>query len=166
MPTTTNYGWTTPTVGGDPSTWGGILNTAIQSVDTSLHGVQTTAAAALPRAGGTMTGRVDLRAATMALQSLPPSTGAVAIDLSLGQYIVLPVSGAVTLSFTNVAQGSVATGVILQITGGSAGVFWPANTHWSEGVAPSLSSGTDIVAMMTANNGGTWRAVLIGRAML
>lgn len=55
MATTTNYGWTKPTVSGSSDTWGTELNTLIDSVDSQLKTVSDTASAALPKAGGTMT---------------------------------------------------------------------------------------------------------------
>lgn len=40
MPDTTNYGWTYPTVGGNADTWGTVINTAFQAIDTSLKAVE------------------------------------------------------------------------------------------------------------------------------
>lgn len=72
MAQTINYSWTYPTVGADLDTWGGILNAAFVAADASLKTVNNIADAALPRAGGTMTGDLvlagapdaDLKAAT------------------------------------------------------------------------------------------------------
>lgn len=57
---TPNYGWTMPQVGGDPDTWGGLLNTNFDDIDSVVFGIQTTANGALPKAGGTMTGALNL----------------------------------------------------------------------------------------------------------
>lgn len=39
MATTTNFGWTKPTVGGDSDTWGTVLNNAIDAVDAELFAI-------------------------------------------------------------------------------------------------------------------------------
>lgn len=62
MAATVNYSWTYPTVGADLDTWGGILNQAFIDADADLKAVDDVAAAALPTAGGTMTGFITLHA--------------------------------------------------------------------------------------------------------
>lgn len=62
MAATTNYSWTYPTVGADLDTWGGILNTAFIDIDADLKTVDNLAVAALPKSGGTMTGKITLDA--------------------------------------------------------------------------------------------------------
>lgn len=47
MPTTSNYGWTTPTVGGSDETWGTLLNAAFVEIDADLAAVSVVASAAL-----------------------------------------------------------------------------------------------------------------------
>jgi hypothetical protein len=56
MATTTNYGLTKPTVGASENTWGDSLNTDMDLIDTQMKASADVAAAALPKAGGTMTG--------------------------------------------------------------------------------------------------------------
>lgn len=65
MPTqdpTTNYGWNLPNVGGDVGAWGGLLNSILgddaTGIDPIVKGVSNVANAALPKAGGTMTGAI------------------------------------------------------------------------------------------------------------
>ena len=44
MADTTNYGWTKPTVGGSADTWGGLVNTVFDDIDTDLKAVSDAAA--------------------------------------------------------------------------------------------------------------------------
>lgn len=46
MATTTNYGWTVPTVGGDNSTWGTIANAVFTAIDSALYAVSVATTAA------------------------------------------------------------------------------------------------------------------------
>lgn len=74
---TTNYNLTKPEVGGDTNQWGGHLNDDLDVIDTQIKSRQTEAAAAqstanaaLPKAGGTMTGPITLSGApTVALHA-------------------------------------------------------------------------------------------------
>lgn len=54
--TTTNYGWTIIEVGANADQWGSLNNTNFTDIDADLFAVSTVASAALPKAGGTMTG--------------------------------------------------------------------------------------------------------------
>lgn len=45
---TTNYGWSKPTVGGDSSSWGTELNSSLDGIDSTVHTVSGVANAALP----------------------------------------------------------------------------------------------------------------------
>lgn len=53
---TAHYNFTKPQVGGDPDTWGDLLNANFDSIDTAIYDAKTVADAAVPKAGGTMTG--------------------------------------------------------------------------------------------------------------
>jgi hypothetical protein len=58
--TTTNYGYVKPEVGASNDTWGGKLNSDLDDIDADLKAVSDVADAALPKAGGTMTGDITL----------------------------------------------------------------------------------------------------------
>ena len=166
MPTTTtNYGWTKPTIGGDSGNWGNELNTTLDSVDTTVKAVSDVANAALPAAGGVMTGRLDAKVSSGARVDKGSISGAQSFDLSGAQYFTYTVGGALTPSFTNVAPGTVFQGMIHRIVnGGSAAISWPASVKWPSGSAPSLTAaGTDLVAFITDDNGATWRGFVLGK---
>ena len=44
--TTTNYGWVKPTVGASVDAWGGYINTDLDGIDSTVHGIQTSVPAA------------------------------------------------------------------------------------------------------------------------
>ena len=58
--TTTNYGWIIPEVGASDDTWGAKLKTLFETQDTDLDAVSDVADAALPAAGGTVSGSLTL----------------------------------------------------------------------------------------------------------
>ena len=53
-----NYGWTKPAVGASSDSWGGKLNTDLDGIDSALFAVSGVANAALPKAGGAMSGAI------------------------------------------------------------------------------------------------------------
>lgn len=55
---TTNYGFSKITPGTEKDVWGPIQSTTLDSIDTQIKNRQNEAAAALPKAGGTMTGKL------------------------------------------------------------------------------------------------------------
>lgn len=164
MANTANYAWVKPTVGGDTNAWGTELNTLFDAVDANLKTVNNEADAALPKAGGALTGRLDAKTATEALNALGGVSGnPVNIDCSVAQYVTATISGNTTFAFTNVPAG--AFGVILELTnGGAFSVAWPAAVKWPGGAAPALTAaGLDILAFLTHDSGVTWRAYLVAR---
>lgn len=169
--TTTNYGWTKPEVGASTGTWGTKVDATYEDIDTDLKAVsdaavaaQATATAALPKAGGVMTGRVDLFTSQSALTALGNIQTTQALSLALSNAFSATVIGAVTLSFTNVPSGTFVQGLLLKIiNGGAFAVTWPGSVLWPSGTAPSLTaSGTDVVALVSFDAGTTW----YGRASL
>lgn len=162
MALTTNFGWDKPTVGGDSGAWGTKLNTLADDVDADLKTVKDTADAALPKTGGVMTGRVDVKTSTIARQDKGSISGAQSLDLAVAQYFSLQVGGALTLSIVNAASGTVAQGIVLRIVnGGAFAITWPASVKWPNGSAPAFTvAGTDVVVLLTDDNGTTWRAVI------
>jgi hypothetical protein len=54
---TAHYNWTKPAVGGDPDTWGGLLNTDLDNIDSQVY---TASTYALPLTGGALTGALSI----------------------------------------------------------------------------------------------------------
>jgi hypothetical protein len=165
MAVTSNYNWTLPTVSGDSGAWGTILNAAIIAVDAALWAVSAVASAALPKAGGTMTGHLKTLTSSATRYDFGNVSGGVAINLAVAQMFTLTVNGNLTLSFTNVPSGSVTSGVSLLITNpGAYTITWPTGTQWNGGAPPTFTaSGKDRVVMITDDAGTTWHAVVVGQ---
>lgn len=162
MPTTTNYGWLYPTDGGSADVWGDILNDMIVEQDADLKTVNDLASAALPKAGGTMTGRVDTLTSTATVVAKGSISGAQSLDCATGQGFTATLSGSTTFSFTNVPTGLF--GFVLKLTAGSSGVTWPASVKWAAGTAPTLSAGVDILGFVTFDGGTLWYGVPVNLA--
>src|SRR5690348_7097796 len=120
---------TVPTVGGSSGTWGTTLNTAVGTLYTNDSNLKATADAALPLAGGTMTGNVDLTTATMATTAKGSVSGAVTLDLSASDHFSLTVGGAITgITLSNVPASPKVAVLILEITnGGAFAITWPTS---------------------------------------
>ncbi len=61
---TPNYNLAQPEVGGEIDTWGGLLNADLLTLDTTIKAVSDVANAAVPKAGGTMTGQLNITPAS------------------------------------------------------------------------------------------------------
>ena len=166
--TTLNYTLTKPEVDASQGTWGTKLNTDMDLVDTQMKvnedaaaASQTTADAALPATGGAMTGEVDVltsRSKYVALGSISTTQD---LDFDLANAFTFTVGAGVTLSFTNVPTADdFIVGAILKITnGGAFFITWPAAVNWVGGVTPTFTtSGTDLVALVSFDDGTTWQA--------
>lgn len=89
--------------------------------------------------------------------------GASNIDCSLASVFSRTVSGATTLTVSNVSPAGNVTSFILELTnGGSATVTWWAGMKWAGGVAPTLTTaGLDILGFYTRDGGATWRGSMM-----
>lgn len=133
--TTSTYALTKPEVGASSGTWGGKLNTDLDSLDTELG---------KPRRPFNS-----------------PAVGAsTTCDLSLARTFVFTVSQATTLAFTNVPTSSFRVEIELLITNGSAFVLtFPASVTWlSGGIHGFQVAGVDAVRLVTRDGGTTWYA--------
>lgn len=162
----TTRGWALPTDGGSSNTWGAILNdTTFPAIDTDLTGVEATADAALPKAGGTMTGELALKVATTPITALGSVGSTASINCTLGHVFTLTCTGSCALTLDSVPAG-VALGILVKITNGAAGTFThPTGTVWAAGAAPTLGSGTDWIGYILTNSGSTPVGVAVALAV-
>lgn len=143
----------------DGSRWGGVTPTELAAELAALAG-----GALLPRAGGSLTGRVRFAASTEAVQALGAVSGAVALDLSAASCFSLTAAGNITISFSN-AQAGAHNWLTLYISnGGAYTITWPGSVNWNISAAPVLQAvGDDVVAFMSANGGQVWKGMQVWR---
>ena len=87
------------------------------------------------------------------------------IDLATGNYFTKTISGATTLTVSNVPATGTAISFILDLTnGGSATITWWSGVKWVSGTAPTLTSaGRDVLAFFTHDGGTTWTGLVLGK---
>lgn len=78
------------------------------------------------------------------------------VDLSMGCYFKLNVTGPVTLDLmTYTIEGPFASKFTMEIIGGGTDITWWPGARWEGGVAPVLSSNTDIIEFITTDGGAS-----------
>lgn len=99
------------------------------------------------------------------IQEHKSSLSANNIDLSTGNYFNKTISGATTLTVSNVPATNTVGAFILELTnGGSGTITWWSGVKWAGGTAPTLTSaGVDIIAFYTHDGGTTWRGAVIAK---
>lgn len=110
----------------------------------------------LALSGGALTG--GLREARVAM----PAND---INLNSGNYFTKTISGATSLTVSNVPSAGTAASFILDLTnGGSATITWWSGTKWAGGTAPTLTSaGRDVLGFFTHDGGTTWSGLVLGK---
>ncbi len=81
---TPNYNLAQPEVGGEVDTWGGLLNTDLLTIDTTMKAISDVANGALPKTGGTMTGALTNTATGGTQLILAPTSGNSTIEMRTG----------------------------------------------------------------------------------
>lgn len=172
---TTNYGWDLPDVSADAGAWGTLLNTILDDIDDKLFTADAVADAALPIAGGVMTGHSDLLTQHITGAELVGGTGTKTIDLDVANWyrITTNLSGASVIDITNVANYSAGStdivAVILQIKGGGEATSItynldgsPLTVLWQDGAAPTYAAAglDDIIVLFSYDGGTTWIGVV------
>lgn len=125
----------------------------------SLSSYLTTSSAAstyLALAGGSLTG--GLKEARVAM-------GASDINLNAGNYFTRTISGATTLTVSNVPATGTAQSFILDLTnGGAAAVTFFSGVKWAGGTAPTLTAaGRDVLGFFTHDGGTTWSGLVLAK---
>jgi hypothetical protein len=113
----------------------------------------------------TLTSPVLNTATATGLKEVYVALAANNIDLSLGNYYSKTISGATTLTVSNVPSTGTTGSFILELTnGGSATVTWWSGVKWAGGTPATLtSSGKDILGFYTRDGGTTWNALVLAK---
>lgn len=156
--------------GSDPANvpFGALLATATQiQIISNKNGTGTTQSLAFLIDGATRAtfgaaGALDL---ATGLREARVAMGASDIDVRAGNYFTRTISGATTLTVSNVPAAGTAASFILDLTnGGSATITWWSGVKWAGGTAPTLtSSGRDVLGFFTHDAGTTWTGLLLGK---
>lgn len=118
---------------------------------------------AVPASGNSdVTGTVGFKGVTVVSTALGNISGAVAIDMSLGNHFTATATGNVTFTITNPPASGKYGGFDLDLTnGGAYAMSFPASVKWAGGTQPTLTaSGVDCMSFPTANGGTTYRGSL------
>jgi hypothetical protein len=141
--------------------------------ESALTTTTATAAAALPKAGGVVTGLVNMsdqivqRPVLKDYAETKVAMAAHAVDLELGNVFTYTLSGAQTLTFTNpAASGSACSFTLILTNGGSATLTWPTSIDWAAATAPTLTaSGVDVLTFTSIDGGNIWYGIAAGIGM-
>lgn len=153
---TANYNWDKPQVNADSGTWGALWNTNLDSIDSTVFTISGVANAALPKAGGTMTGALLLAAGSVGAPSLSftgdTDSGLFYVSadsfamVANGAAVFTAAAGGVTADGTLSVTGTTTLGVT-NITGkltGTASTAGSAGLNVPPGVAPTTPVNGDL----------------------
>lgn len=99
------------------------------------------------------------------LREVKVTMAANAIDLAAGNLFTKTISGATSLTVSNVpANGTLASFILDLTNGGSATVTWWSGVKWAGGTAPTLTAaGRDVLGFYTHDGGTTWTGLLLAK---
>lgn len=145
MADTLNFSWTYPTVGADLDTWGGVLNQAFIDIDADVWAIKGTADAALPKAGGTMTGKITL-------DGLPTADlhAATKSYVDTADALLLPKAGG-TMTGTLVAKKAYTPVVVDSVSGASVTI----NLNDSNVFRVSMTGSVSTLTLQSPSDGQT-----------
>ena len=142
----------------------------LTATTTTAGNANTLAAAALPKAGGTMSGLVNMADQIVQrplLQDYSEKTvamgSATAVNLEDGNVFSKTISGTTTLTFTNPSSVGTSSFSLILTNGGSATLNFPT-VKWPAATAPTLTaSGIDVLIFVY--HGSTWYGIASGIGM-
>ena len=160
----------------DGSTAGGFplaRESALAATTTTAGNANTLAAAALPKAGGTMSGLVNMADQIVQRPVLKDYAetkvamgSATAVNLENGNVFSKTISGTTTLTFPNPSSAAATSFSLILTNGGSATLNFPSAVDWAAATAPTLTaSGIDILTFTTIDGGTIWYGIVAGQAM-
>ena len=143
---------------------------ALAATTTTAGNANTLAAAALPKAGGIVTGLVNMSDQVVQrplLQDYSEKTvamgSATAVNLENGNVFSKTISGTTTLTFTNPSSVGTSSFSLILTNGGSATLNFPT-VKWPAATAPTLTaSGIDVLVFVY--HGSTWYGIASGIGM-
>ena len=146
----------------------GVTVQAYDANNTTATNTQTLTNKTITFAGNTLTGVAPTTTPTLTgVKETKVAMGANDIDLSAGNYFTYTLSGAQTLTVSNVASSGSVSAFVLEVTnGGSAGLSYFSGVTWAAATAPTLTAaGVDTLAFFTSDGGTTWRGFVLGLGM-
>lgn len=175
-PCTHHTSWLKPDVGANQDTWGALLNALADEIDDAVDALdhaatgrvaltEAVADAALPKAGGALTGRVDVATATMKLKNLGDvAGGTVTLNLTEADYFKVHPTAQITFAFSNVPNvADSVVAICVEVDRAVALPLWPASVLWPSRLAPSTYStlGIDRFVLTSTDGGTTWLAAKV-----
>ena len=144
--------------------------TDLATATTTAGNANTLAAAALPKAGGIVTGLVNMSDQVVQrplLQDYSEKTvamgSATAVNLEDGNVFSKTISGTTTLTFTNPSSVGTSSFSLILTNAGSATLNFPT-VKWPAATAPTLTaSGIDVLVFVY--HGSTWYGIASGIGM-
>jgi len=155
------------------------INTLSSNAQTQISATVTVANAALPLAGGTMSGETifaDQLVTRPVIKDYGETKNTIGgtgggtqdIDLTLGNVVSATVDTSTnTFTFSNPSTSGVSCSFTLILTnGGSQTVTWPGTVDWAGATAPTLTtSGVDVLTFTTIDGGTIWYGFAAGIEM-
>lgn len=114
---------------------------------------------------GTANGLTRKSQVEAAIRTPPRTTVAgTVLDLSTGNYFKRTISGATTLSLSNVAAAGVVNHFLLDLTNAGTNVTFWSGIKWPLGLVPTLTTtGRDLLGFISEDGGVTWLGFVVSR---